>query len=449
MQDVSTAPSSTAATVAAAALDGPGRTLHATVALADTAAAEAAHRDALREGGVSLGPLHGVPFAVKDIIDVAGMPTAAGSATRPDQPAAATDATVVARLRAAGAVVTAKVHTVEHAFGGWGTNASQGTPVNPWRRDVPYTPGGSSSGTGVAVGARLVPAGLGTDTGGSVRIPAAFCGCVGHKSSIGLVSRAGVVPLSGTFDTVGPLTDTVRRAAEMLAAMQGEDAADASTHGIARADPCAGLDRGIAGLTLVHPPHETLLRCDPQILTAFEAACDLLSAAGAVLLPRVLPHDVLEYQRRATTIIASDAYSLYAEMADDPATLLNATTRMRILMGRDVSAYERLRAERARAVDIAEFAAWMDRADAMVLPTTPLLPVPHAVADENVYDMSLYTRMNNYLGLCGLSVPMGLSVEGLPMGLQIVGRHLDDPLVLRIGAAFEAARGPFAAPPAV
>ena len=296
----------------------------------DVVEAEVQHRAALTEAGCTLGPLHGLPIVVKDIIDLAGHPTRAGSALRTEQPAATADANVVARLRAAGAITVAKSKTVEFAFGGWGTNASQGTPNNPWKPDEPHTPGGSSSGTGAAVGGRFVPAGLGTDTGGSVRIPAAFCGCVGLKTSIGMVSRSGVVPLSDSFDTVGPLTDTVQRAAEMLEAMMGEDRTDPTTVGRSRGDPLARLDRGIQGLRIGVIQDDALHQAKPDVMVAFHDAQRMLAEAGATLVPFSLPKDFATYQGLATAIISSDAYAFHAEMADSNATPLNDTTRTRM-----------------------------------------------------------------------------------------------------------------------
>ncbi|HLH50228.1 MAG TPA: amidase, partial [Roseiarcus sp.] len=175
--------------------------LNAFVALDEQRALiDAAHIDALIAAGVTPGPLAGMPVAVKDIIDIVGLPTKAGSPTRAAAPPAAADAPVVARLRAAGAIIVGKTHTVEYAFGGWGSNETTGTPLNPRDRGHPRTPGGSSSGSGVAVAAGLVPAALGSDTGGSVRLPASFCGCVGLKTTIGLVETTGVVPLAQAFD---------------------------------------------------------------------------------------------------------------------------------------------------------------------------------------------------------------------------------------------------------
>lgn len=429
------------ATAARAALQAAQDRLHVCAAFpGDVVETEGRHRDGLAAAGVSLGPLHGLPIVVKDIIDVAGLPTRAGSDVRADPAPAARDATVVARLRAAGAVVVGKTNTVEFAFGGWGTNASQGTPVNPWKPDEPHTPGGSSSGTGVAVGGRLAAAGLGSDTGGSVRIPAAFCGCVGLKTSIGLVSRAGVVPLSDTFDTIGPLTDTVERAAAVLDAMQGEDRADPSTVGIARADPFAGLERGVAGLRLGVLSDEMLEDATPEVRAALDGAIDMLREAGATMIPVALPMSFADYQRAGTTVISSDAYAFHAAMADSNEAALNDTTRVRILAGKGLSARDRVLAQRRRRRDIADYLAAVDRCDAVILPTAPSTAIPLSAVNEDDYSVSLYTRPANYLDLAAVSVPVGLSPAGLPTALQIMVRHLDDPLALRIARAFEKAR---------
>ena len=415
--------------------------------LDDVVEIEGRHRDDLEAAGCTLGPLHGVPVVIKDIIDVAGNPTRAGSALRQDQPNATADANVVARLRAAGAVVVAKTNTVEFAFGGWGTNASQGTPWNPWKPGQPHTPGGSSSGTGAAVGGCFVPAGLGTDTGGSVRLPAAFCGCVGLKTSIGMVSRSGVVPLSDSFDTIGPLTDTVQRAAEMLDVMMGEDRDDPSTVGISRADPMAGLERGIAGMRLGVVSEAALHQAKPDVMAAYRDAQRMLEEAGATLVPFDMPREFEEYQGLGTAIIASDAYAFHAEMADSNETPLNDTTRTRILVGRDLDARARVRAQRARRQDIAEYLDAMDRLDAVVLPTAPMTAIPLSTVDENDYTVSHYTRPANYLDLAALSLPIGITEDGLPTSLQIMVRQFDDPLALRIGRVFEKVRGALPKPP--
>jgi aspartyl-tRNA(Asn)/glutamyl-tRNA(Gln) amidotransferase subunit A len=419
-----------------------GEALHAFAEIMPERARSAArYLDELKSSGVSLGPLHGVPLVVKDIIDVAGLATKAGSLTRANAGPAERDAFVVARLRAAGGVIVAKSNTVEYAFGGWGTNPNIGAPRNPWKPDVPHTCGGSSSGTGAAVGGGLVPGGLGSDTGGSVRIPAALCGCVGLKTSIGLVSRAGVVPLSDTLDTVGPLTNTVRLAAEMLDAMQGEDRDDPTTVGIARQDPLAGLERGISGLRLAAVPVDDLPGLTADVAADYAAAKATLAGLGAVVEEMSLPLSMQEYQNRSSLISASDAYAFHSALADDPDSPLNPATRKRMLVGKSLAAKDRVLIQRERMTATDDFLTWLDRFDAVILPSVPLTAIPISEVDEDNYIVSLYTRFANYLALAGLSVPMGLSPAGLPTSLQIVVRRFDDPLALRIGHAFEMARG--------
>lgn len=442
--------SSSVTSVVADALDGVkshDAELKALVSTLDeTALSAARHADGVAAAGGTTGGLHGLPFVVKDIIDIAGQQTRSGSLTRAEQPLAEADAPVVAALRGAGAIPIAKTNTVEFAIGGWGTNETVGTPVNPWDLKTPRVPGGSSSGTGVLVGAGLVPAGLGTDTGGSVRIPAAFCGCVGLKTSIGLVSRAGVTPLSDTLDTVGPLTDTVERAARMLAVMQGPDAADATTLGVTARCPLSELDRGIQGLRLArietdHMPHLT-----HEVAEAFDAALDQLREAGATITTCELPLALDDYQHLGGIISATEAYATYQDIVDNPNSHMAAPNRTRMARGADVSAAELIRIRRDRARAIADFEAIIDRADAIILPTAAFAAIPIADVDETNMRMSSHTRFANYLELAGLAVPMSLTPGGLPTSLQIVVRRFDDPLALRIGQAFEKVRGAFPRP---
>jgi len=253
--------------------------------LRDTALAEAALVDVRRAAGDERRPLAGMAVGVKDIIDVGGVLSGCGSLTRRNGPPADRDAPVVERLRAAGAIVPGKLHTVEYAFGGYGTNVTVGTPWNPWDRRVHRIPGGSSSGSGVAVGGRLLPAALGTDTGGSVRIPAALCGCVGLKTSVGRVARTGVAPLSQLLDSVGPLAEDVTTAARLFSVMQGPDAGDKTTIGIEPVDPMPELDRGVRGLRIGRIAERDLPQLSEEVKADFAAAVTRLEALGAKIEP--------------------------------------------------------------------------------------------------------------------------------------------------------------------
>ena len=414
--------------------------------LDDTALPAARHCDALSRASASAGSLHGLPFVIKDIIDFGGVPTQSGSLTRSENPPANHDAPVVAALRGAGAIPVAKTHTVEFAIGGWGTNETVGTPVNPWDLDTHRVPGGSSSGTGVLVGGGLVPAGLGTDTGGSVRIPAAFCGCVGHKSSIGLVSRAGVTPLSDTLDTVGPLADSVELAARMLAVMQGPDKADPTTLGVDAKCPLRDLNRGIRGLRLARIKTEHMPHLTAEVAQAFDQALNQLREAGATITDVELPLALDDYQHLGGIISASEAYATYSDIVDNLSSQMAAPNRTRMARGGKVTAAELIRIQRDRAKAISEFESVIDRADAIILPTAAFTAIPVSDVDEADMRMSSHTRFANYLELASLAVPMNVTEAGLPTSLQIVVRRFDDPLALRIGAAFEQVRGPFPKP---
>jgi aspartyl-tRNA(Asn)/glutamyl-tRNA(Gln) amidotransferase subunit A len=414
----------------------------------ERALAQAAVLDGLQALGAVEGPLVGMPLAVKDIIDLAGSPTQAGSLTRKQAPPATESAHVVRRLEAAGMVVVGKTHTVEYAFGGYGTNLTVGTPRNPWDLGAHRVPGGSSSGSGVAVGAGLLPAAFGTDTGGSVRIPAAMCGCVGHKTSFGLVGRSGVVPLSQSLDTVGPIAADVTTAAHMVAALQGHDPADPATDGVAPIDPIVDLERGAVGLRIGRVAAEDMPLLDPVVARSFERAVRLLELAGAQIVPFKMPESFDELLQGTGVLIAAEGYANHRAHVDAAKPLLAAPVLARMRAGKQISAADYIAANENRRRSIARFLAAMDRLDAIVLPTCPVLPMTLEEVDETVSPLAAHTRFANFLELCGLAVPIDVTERGLPSSLQIVGRRFDDALVLRIGRAFEKVRGAFGAAPA-
>jgi aspartyl-tRNA(Asn)/glutamyl-tRNA(Gln) amidotransferase subunit A len=423
--------------------------LHAFIAVTGEAArAEAAMLDRLAELGQRRGPLHGVPVAVKDIIDVSGTPTRAGSLTRDHLPPASTDAVAVTRLRAAGAIVIGKTHTVEYAFGGWGTNPVAGTPVNPHDRLIHRVPGGSSSGTGVAVGAGLVPLGFGTDTGGSVRLPASWCGTVGHKTSIGLVSRTGVIPLALTFDTVGPLARTVRDAAVMSQVMLGSDPADATTIAAHGLDLVGSLGAGVKGLTLGVLRLDAAIAVDAEVGAAFETAIGALGAAGARLVPVSLPEELSTYTQDCGTLMMAEGARNHGHLLAETPCLLSAQAQARIGGGTSITAVAWLEGidRRLRRIAAANALIAGRGIDALVLPTTPQPAIPVAEVDENAAP-GILTRFVNYLEWCGVSVPVAKTAGGLPIGLQVVAQRHQDALALRIAAAVEkASGGPLALP---
>ena len=412
----------------------------------DTALAEAALIDARRAAGDERRVLSGMAVAVKDIIDVTGVVSGCGSLTRRNGPPAERDAPVVEKLRSAGAIVPGKTHTVEYAFGGYGTNLTIGTPVNPWDRRVHRIPGGSSSGSGVAVGSGLVPAALGTDTGGSVRIPAALCGCVGLKTSVGRVARTGVAPLSQLLDSVGPLAKDVTTTARLFVVIQGPDAGDQTTLGVAPVDPMPDLERGVRGLRLGRIADKDLPLLADEVRSDLAAACAKLEALGARIEPIELGGSIDTWGNLCGQFIAVECYANWQSLADDASSGLADPIRARMLSGRRISGAQYIQMLASRDAATAAFLRTFDRLDAILLPTIPFPAIPVAEVDETRAPMAMYTRWVNYLNLAALAVPTALSRGGLPMSLQIVVRRLEEPLALRIGRAFEQARGPFPMP---
>ncbi|MCB8875712.1 amidase [Acidisoma silvae] len=412
--------------------------LHAFIDLyADDARLAAEGAALLLRAGHDLGPLHGIPFAIKDLIEVAGKPYAAGSKIHLGRPARQT-AQVVRKLVQAGAIMLGKVHTVEFAFGGWGTNLHLGTPRNPWSAEAHYTPGGSSSGSGVAVGARLAPLAIGTDTGGSVRIPASFNGITGLKVTRGRISNTGIEPLSPTLDTPGPMARTVEDAAVMYRAMQGADPADALTFGIIPEDPLPGLKRGVAGLRLGRiTGSDCGVIWDNEVAAAYEAATEVLARLGATIVPIRLPGPFSDYARLSHVVMAAEAYAAHGHLAEDAASPMGEPVRARILAGR-VAAKDYLQLLWRRPDMQAEFLAAMDGVDALLTPTTPYPARAVEGVDETTAPSEM-TRVVNLLGLCALALPDGFSAQGLPLSLQIIGRPFAEAEVLRIGFAYQQA----------
>ena len=400
---------------------------------------QARHHDAMARLGVPDGPLAGMVVAVKDIIDVAGLPTGGGSLTRANAAPAARDATVVQRLRAAGAVVVGKTHTVEYAFGGWGINVSLGTPLNPWDLNNPRAPGGSSSGSGVAVAAGLVPAALGTDTGGSVRLPASFCGVVGLKTTAGLLPNHGVLPLSTRFDTVGPLTRTVAGATRLLAALVGEDAHRLVGGAALSEEPASVLARGIAGqrIGVLSAPDATL---HPDTRRVFEETQRLLESLGASLLPVSLPRPITTYAANFGMMTALHGYREYGALAEAEPNALGAPVRRRMLGGREVTATWLLAELERQARDIAAIGDLFADIDALLTPTTAT-PAPLLNDCDEDSSPAIFTRFVNYLDLAAISLPMGLSAQGMPIGMQIAVPGFHEMRALAIATALESMRG--------
>jgi aspartyl-tRNA(Asn)/glutamyl-tRNA(Gln) amidotransferase subunit A len=414
------------------------RKLHAFVTVyADEARTAAAAADAARLAGHAVGPLHGIPVAVKDIIDIEGRVTTGGSKVWAERVSPVT-ATLVRRLISAGMIVLGKTHTVEFAMGSFGTNQHMGAPWNPWDLAVHRGPGGSSSGTGVAVAARLAPWGIGTDTGGSVRIPASWCGLTGLKTTIGRVSTYGVLPLSTTLDTPGPMTRCVEDAALLYNVLQGPDPNDPLTLRHPIDDPCPKLKAGIAGLRLARMPAVERAVCEPDVLAAYDASLEALAGLGATIVDVTLPRTFAEMGALVGCIIAAEGYSFVGALVDNPALAVDDDVRPRIQPGRNMLAKDYLVALREREALKREFASALEPVDALLTPTTATVAVAVNAIDQKGTAAG-FTRAANLLDYCALAVPNGLSANGLPTSLQIVGRGYDEATVLRIGWAYEQA----------
>jgi aspartyl-tRNA(Asn)/glutamyl-tRNA(Gln) amidotransferase subunit A len=402
------------------------------------AAAEAADR--VRRSGWPIGSLHGLPIAIKDLCDIAGKVGTVGSKAWSGR-RGATTATVVERLTAAGMIVLGKTHMVEFAFGGWGTNPLCGTPWNPWDLTTHRVPGGSSSGSGVAVAAGLAPAAIGSDTGGSVRIPAAFNGIVGLKTTFGRVSLHGCFPLSTTLDSIGPMTRTVADAGALLAILAGPDSRDPNTsHAPALSIPDLHSS-DVRGLRVVVLPDSTFPGpVDPAVRSAYAEAIRVFRTLGVSVEERPFPFSFEELTARNGELIATEAYAIHRAYIEDETLAIGPAVRARVLGGKKVSAADYIATREHQRQAIGRFAAWMEGIDAVLTPAVAAPAIPVSNVDEKLTPAT-FTRAGNYVGACGLALPAGLSPQTLPVGIQLLGKAFAEGTLLRLGAAFEAETG--------
>jgi aspartyl-tRNA(Asn)/glutamyl-tRNA(Gln) amidotransferase subunit A len=412
--------------------------LHAFIEVYDREARLAAEgADKAIRSGHAVGPLHGIPIALKDLVELEGRVATGGTAVWRDRRATRT-ATLAQKLIGAGMIVIGKTHTVEFAFGGWGTNQHLGTPWNPWDARTHRTPGGSSSGSGVAVAARLVPCALGTDTGGSVRVPASWCGITGLKTTIGRISTYGVLPLSPTLDTPGPMTRSVEDAALLLNVMQGADAHDPRTLALRNADPMPTLRRGVKGLRLGRMDGAERAGVDAEVLDAYDRSLEQLESMGAEIADVPLPRSFRDYGSTSGRIMAAEAYALLSRIVDNNDLSIDEAVRPRVRGGATISSREYLEvlAERERLK--LEYAVATQHIDALLAPVTMTPAIPIATVDQGTTP-AFFTRWVNFLDLCGLAVPNGFTHSGLPLSMQIVCRAGDEAMALRIGWAWQSA----------
>ena len=405
-----------------------------TLATPERARAEARAAAQRARDGRMLGPLDGVPVAWKDLFDLAGVITTAGSRVLADAAPATRDAPVVARLRDAGMVCVGRVNMTEFAYSGLGLNPHFGTPRNPHGHDAPRIPGGSSSGSAVAVARGLVPISIGSDTGGSVRIPAALNGIVGYKTSGGRYSMQGVFPLSHTLDTLGVLARTVADAALVDAAICG------AVVPLARARP-------LAGQRILVPTNVVFDNVEPAVAANFDSAIARLAQAGAVVERTRLPllDEVMALMARHGAIAAAEAYVLHRERVEGPQAAgmdRRVATRVRLGAGVTLTDYITLLQERHRLV--AEAALAFCGGTVVAFPT--VVHTAPRIADLEADD-ELFGRVNartlrntmlgNFLDWCGISIPTGLDEIGLPTALLLSGAPAADDELLALGLSAE------------
>jgi aspartyl-tRNA(Asn)/glutamyl-tRNA(Gln) amidotransferase subunit A len=406
----------------------------------ERALADAARADGELRRGIDRGPMHGIPYGLKDIYDTAGLRTTGHSHLRADVVPTA-DSDVAARLAAGGGVLVGKLATHEFAIGGPSFDLPFPPARNPWNRD--HIPGGSSSGSGAAVAAGMVRMAMGSDTGGSIRGPACYCGIVGLKPTYGRVSRRGVFPLSYSLDHCGPLTRTVEDTALVMQVIAGHDPLDPMSADVPVPDFGSGLgQRDLHGVRLAYPrrffaayPHTA-----PEVIAAMDAAVETLSKLGARVDQVELPRYEL-FEACGRVILIAEAYAIHEQDLKTRPLAYGRYAYQRIAAGAVLSAADlvqahRLKRELATLVNRQVLAGYDGLVTAIGLSTAPRF-------DQFDRDIARWTTMHaipfNVTGNPALSVPIGFSPDGLPLGMQIVGRLFDEPTVLRIGAAYEAA----------
>ncbi|CAM5762146.1 2-amino-5-chloromuconic acid deaminase [Labrys miyagiensis] len=379
--------------------------------------------------------LDGIPIGWKDLFDLEGVVTTAGSRVLASDPAAHRDAAVVEQLKAAGMVCVGRLNMTEFAFSGIGLNPHYGTPRNPHGRDEPRIPGGSSSASGVAVAKGLIPVAMGTDTGGSVRIPAAFNGIVGYKATRGRYAMAGVFPLSGSLDSLGPLCRTVEDAVLVDAAMQGLTAPS-----IRRGD--------LAGLRLIVPTNVVLDDLEPAVSASFEAALARLAAKGVLIQRVAFPafDKLADLTRSRGALVNAEAHAVHLERLNGPsAARMDQRVVTRARLGASITVPDYLAILQARSRLIEETESLLGRDSLIAFPTIAHVAPPIAPLENDV-DLFFKTNartlrntlLGNFLDWCGVSIPSGTGDAGMPVGFLLSGLRGQDERLLSAALAAEA-----------
>jgi aspartyl-tRNA(Asn)/glutamyl-tRNA(Gln) amidotransferase subunit A len=408
----------------------------------ERASAQAEAMDILWARGICLGPLHGVPYAVKDLFDIRGEATAAGCRLLKGN-IAAEDAEVVRLLNGAGMVCLGKTQTVQFAYSGIGINHDCGTPRNPWKKDH-FAPGGSSSGSAVAVAARMAPAALGTDTAGSVRVPAALCGITGLKPTFGRISLKGVYPLSCSMDSVGVMARSVPDAALVYEVLK-KDVPGERSRPAAHPGHRSLLEGGIGGMRVAFAESMFREETHPEVADAVRQTGGVFEKLGArVGRIRFSPAEEAAKLNSTGLIIAAEAYAANRHWLENHFDELDPVVAHRMIKGRELSAHEYVRNREKMQRLQKEAVHRLRDIDVLLAPTTiiPAEPVSELDRDNGTYSRKnlLYLRntsTGNMLNLCGLSIPCGFTGDGLPIGLMIYAKPFDEETALRAGGAFQ------------
>jgi aspartyl-tRNA(Asn)/glutamyl-tRNA(Gln) amidotransferase subunit A len=410
---------------------------------ADEALKAADAADAALAKGSRRGKLHGVPLAHKDMYYEAGKVVTCGSRIRRDF-VATTTSTALQRLKDAGTVRLGSLQMSEFAYGPTGHNAHFGPVHNPF--GLPHVTGGSSSGSGSAVAARLTFAALGSDTGGSIRMPAHFCGVTGLKTTVGRVSRAGAMPLSQSLDTVGPLARTAEDCAVLLGLMAGADPADPTASALPVPDYVAASAQSMKGLTVGVPSAFYVDDLDSEVASVLDATIATLKREGANVVQVDLP-DQRQLSSASQLVLAVEAAAFHKRWMIERPQDYGPQVMMRLQNGLAIPGVTYLEALRWRGPALAAHNAAIAKVDAVIAPVSPI-PAP-TIAESDVgggpganallQRLTRFTRPINYLGLPALAIPSGFTRSGLPVGLQLIGRSFDEATILRIGGAFQRA----------
>ena len=425
-------------------INGVGKSLQLIVDVDETAALNAAkHADNQLSQGQPLGPLHGIPLAHKDMFYRKGRISGCGSSILKTT-VAKTTATVLSRLDHAGAIDTARLSMVEFALGVTGHNDVAQTALNPW--DPARIPGGSSSGSAAAVSSNIIPAALGSDTGGSVRIPAFCCGVVGMKPTWGRISRYGAMPLSPSLDTIGPLTRTVTDNALIFQTIAGHDENDITSSKINVSDCLNNINKGVHGLSIGVPETYFFDDLAPDVMARIEQAINVYQQLGATIVSVKMPKHIQDSNALNSLIIACEGAALHAPWLKSRSDDYGPQTFGRLLTGSLTPATQYLQALSLREPILRDFSNLVfEHCDVMIAPV--LKTETPTIKDTDfgdkpgfsdfVRDLGFATRPFNYLGLPALSIPCGLTNKGLPMGFQLIARPFNEEILYQIGRAYE------------